>query len=272
MRPLVAAVIGGLAGAVAALAVSAAMNAPMDTPVAPDDSVARSVARLAARVDRLEREAALRPRSAPPAGLVPVPTPGGEPQEFNGRGRHDAETPAPPVAETPLDLTKVASADLALEADERHARDYDIAGAAKRYRELLARGGSPSERRHWSIRLGDCYLRLHRDDEAMAAYRDCVDASTEDHAERVACMIALARDARNRSPADARRWIDRALELSEGRSNRAVHEVAVFLARDANQADVEARELGWLVEHFPDEANAGAGWNERIVQLRGEKR
>jgi tetratricopeptide (TPR) repeat protein len=172
----------------------------------------------------------------------------------------------------PADLSKVASADLALEADDRHANDFDISGAAKRYRELLARAGTPAELRHWHIRLGDCYFRLGMTEDAMREYRNCVDASTEDHGERVGCMIALAKNARTADPADARRWIDRALELEQGRSNRTVHEMAVFLARDASQTDVEVRELTWLVEHFPDEANAGAGWKERISDLRGEKR
>lgn len=266
MRPSHAALIGGLAGAAAAVVVSLAIRPQTETPAAPDAAVAR----LQAHVERLERSAAQRPRAIETAGAVVQPAPAVSPEESNGRGRHDAESPPP--AETPVDLSKVATADLALDADERHARDFDIAGAAKRYRELLARGGTPSERRHWFIRLGDCYVRLNRTDEAMQSYRDCVDASTEDHEERVACMIALARHARTTDAATARRWIDRALELGEGRSNRTVHEMAVFLARDANQNDAEARELTWLVEHFPDEANAGAGWIERIEQLRGGKR
>jgi len=266
MRPLTAAVVGALAGAVAATIVVTLRSTPPSTP---DEATARALAALEERVDRLERTAAQRPRATPaPAAEPAASAPQAVVPESSGRGRPDAPTPA----ETIADLSKVPSADLALESDERWARDFDIAGAVKRYRELLSRGGTPSERRHWFIRLGDCYVRLQNDAEAVKAYRECIDASTEDHDERIACMIALARRARSTNPAEARQWIDRALELGQGRSNRTVHELAVFLARDANQSDVEARELAWLVEHFPDEANAGAGWNERISQLRGEMR
>jgi len=266
MRPLTAAVVGALAGAIAATIVVTLRSPP---PAAPDETAARAIAALTERLDRVERTAAQRPRATSvPAAEPPASAPQAGVPESNGRGRPDA----PPPAETIVDVSKVPSADLALEGDERWARDFDIAGAVKRYLELLSRGGTPSERRHWLIRLGDCYVRLQNDADAAKAYRECIDASTEDHGERVGCMIALARRARSTNPAEARQWIDRALELGEGRSNRTVHEMAVFLARDANQTDVEARELAWLVEHFPDEANAGAGWTERIAQLRGEKR
>lgn len=268
VRAIVAALVGGVAGAaVAAIVLANRPDSPPEPPRA-DEGVAGALARIEERVDRLEKRNEVRtPRTGerPVAASAPMPVAEVVPRS---NGRHPRDTPAPPDA----DLSKVPSADLALEADERHARDFDISGAARRYRELLARGGSAAERRHWYIGLGDCYVRLNRIDEGMAEYRNCVDASTEDHAERVGCMIALARNARSTNPADARRWIDRALELGEGRSCRAVHETAVFLARDSNQTDVEIRELTWLIERFPDEADAGAGWKERVAQLRGEKR
>ena len=268
VRAWIAAALGGVAGAAAAFGVVSLQTETPAPPPADTSSLTREIATLRERLDRVERGATARPRvpTEPPASWPSAETP----DVPEGNGRWGGKRPV--AAETPADLSKVSSEDLAIEADDRHTHDFDISGAAKRYRELLSRAGTPAERRHWNIRLGDCYFRLQMWDESMRCYRDCVDASTEDHPERVGCMVALAKHDRTTDPAAARRWIDRALELSEGRSNRAVHEMAAFLARDADQSDVEIRELTWLVEHFPAEANADAGWKERIAELRGEKR
>jgi hypothetical protein len=256
MRATIAAVAGAVAGAVLVGVLVTRLNdatpPAAQTSAAPDPEMLRTLARIEARLDRLERRAdAERHEVAPAASPV------------------GAEEPAADKAIVPVaDFTKTSTADLALDADERHARDFDVAGAAKRYLELLARGGTPSERRHWFIRLGDCYVRLQHEDQAAQAYRDCVDASTEDHPERVACMISLARRQISADPAEALRWIDRALELKSGRDNETVHRLGADLASMRHDDAREIRDLDWLVE------NAGAApmWTSRLAELRGEKR
>jgi tetratricopeptide (TPR) repeat protein len=265
MRPFVAAVVGGAAVAAAALAVVALRAEPPAPPPADTSAMTREIAALRDRLDRLERIAATRPRVAtePPASPPVAEQP--DVPDWNGRGSRDA-----PVAEpTPAELSKVSSADLALEADERHARDYDIAGALKRYRELLCRASTPADRRHWLIRVGDCYVRLRHEDEAAEAYRGCIDASTEDHPERVACMIYLARRESASNAAEAMRWLDRAEELESGRENHTVHELAADAARELRQTDREIREIQWLVDHHCSPAD---GWADRLALARGEKR
>jgi len=265
MRPLIAAVAGGVAGAAAAVLVLALRAPP---PVATDDTAARAVAQLGERLDRLERSAAQHPRVAPVAQVAATEPPaaaGGDVPDWGGRGPRDA----PSLPDTSVDVSKVATADLSLEADERWTRNEDVAGAAKRYRELLSRGGTPSERRHWLIRLGDCYVRLQHEDEAAQAYRDCVDASTEDHPERVACMIALARREERANAGEAVRWADRALVLESGRSNVDVHLLAWELAHSMKQVDREIRELEWLTKSAPYRLDS---WSVRLAELRGEKR
>jgi hypothetical protein len=271
MRPLVAAVIGGLAGAVAALAVSAAMSSPMETPAAPDDAVTRTLARLAARVERLEHASEQRSRATEPAGLAVSTASDPAPEEFSGPERRDAGTPALEQPQTHEDLSKVASADLALEADERHMRNTGLAGATRRYRELLSRGGTPEERRRWFIRLGDCFYRLDHVDEAMQAYRDCVEASIEDHPERVACMLSLARHAGSESPDEALRWVDRAFEMESGREDAEVHRYSLSIAQETQDADRELRELTWLLDRRPADSRA-KGWSDRLAELRGDTR
>jgi tetratricopeptide (TPR) repeat protein len=262
MRAWIAAVVGALAGAAAALAVVALRPETPAASLTDTSSLTREIAALRARIDRMQRAAAARPRVAAAPSSDGGDAPG---TSVGGRGGPSAGDG------TRVDLSKVSSEDLALEADDRHARDFDISGAAKRYRELLSRAATPAERRHWSIRLGDCYVRLQRHDEAMEAYRACVDASTEDHAERVACMQALARDARASDLGAARRWIDRALDLDTGRADRTVHELCCDLARDADDAAVESRELDWLLANSPGLFER-TQWKARLAELRGEKR
>jgi hypothetical protein len=268
MRPFVAAVVGGAAGAAATLAVVALRAAPPAPPPADTSAMTREIAALRDRLDRLERIAATRPRVAtePPASPPVAEKP--DVPDWTGRGPRDA-----PVAElTPADLSKVSSVDLALEADERHARDHDIAGALKRYRELLSRASTPADRRHWLIRMGDCYVRLQHADEAVDAYRGCIDASTEDHPERVACMIYLARrELAFANAAESLRWLDRAEELGSGRENKTVHDLAADAARALRQTDREIRELEWLAARSLTESEH-EGVSQRLAELRGEKR
>jgi hypothetical protein len=267
VRAWIAAVVVGVAGFTASLVVYSRRTDPAAPPPG-DAALTRDIAALRERLDRLERSLAARSRvAAEPSASGPVAESEGAPERSGRRGREGA----PAAAETPVDLSKVSSADLALEADDRHAHDFDISGAAKRYRELLSRASTPSDRRHWNIRLGDCYVRLHHQEEAVEAYRACIDASTEDHIERVACMNFLACRESGSNPAEGMRWIDRALELESGRENRATHETAAGLARELRQADREVREIQWLLDHggSPD---ADANWRERLAELRGEKR
>jgi hypothetical protein len=269
VRAWIAAAVGGVVGAAATLVVVVALRP--DTPAPPPvdaPALTREITSLRERLDRIERGSTLRLRPpTEPSAAPPVAEPEGISESNGSRGRRDASV----ASETPADLSKVSSADLALEADDRHTHDFDISGAAKRYRELLSRASTPSDRRHWWIRLGDCYVRLHHQEEAVEAYRGCIDASTEDHIERVTCMNFLACRESGTNPAEGMRWIDRALELQSGRENRATHETAAGLARELGQADREAREIQWLLDHggSPD---ADANWRERLAELRGEKR
>jgi tetratricopeptide (TPR) repeat protein len=292
MRAFAAAVLGGIVATAATLGVVALCGRPTAGDVSSDEEAAREFERLRARIDRLERTAAQRSRAGESSvpGHLAAPASASDATGATGaaepaaarpdatvvwtRGRHDGDVPetngrgGEGTTSTPVDLSKVPSADLALEADERHARDFDIAGAAKRYRELLARGGTPSERRHWFIRLGDCLVRLQRDDEGAEMYRNCIEASNEDHGERVGCMIALARREQPSNPAEALRWLDRALELETGRGNQTAHELAAQTARVLRDEARETRELQWLVEN----RGASETWTTRLEELRGQRR
>jgi hypothetical protein len=271
VRAWIAAVVGGVAGAAAAAAfVALQPDAPAESSL-DTSALTREIASLRDRLDRIERTAVSRSRpavepSAPPEEDDEYVHVGGW-NRHSGRGSGRERPPA--VPEAPPDLSKVSSEDLALEADDRHTHEFDISGAAKRYLELLSRATTPSDRRHWSIRLGDCYVRLNMQDKAMQAYRDCVDASTEDHDERVACMIALARHARASDPEGARRWIDRAFDLERGRTNSTARAMSADLARDAKDTPREMTELEWLVANAQGDVSA---WTERLAGLRGERR
>lgn len=270
MRVWIAAVLGVALGAGVVLVIfhgPAASSAP--TGVGP--SIATSLARIERRLDRLERAVSQRPAptQAHAAGGLGDPDAIREVREPAATGHRDPAG-APDAAGAGADLSRVSAIDLSLEADERWARDEDIAGAAKRYRELLSRGGSPSERRHWFIRLGDCYVRMHRADEGLKAYRECIDASTEDHVERVACILELARHERVTNLHEALRWIDAALALSSTRYDTDLHLLAADVARDSNRTDREAQELRWLVEHRPGDADPE--WVKRLAELGDERR
>jgi len=266
MRASAAAVVGGVCGAVVAAAALVAGRPSAETPPATDDASARTIAQLQARLERLERAAAQRPRSEAGVAVAstasPTSVPADDAPEHPGR-----VGPSPAVVDGPADFSKTSTADLSLDADERHARNFDIAGAAKRYRALLDRGGSPAERRHWLIRLGDCLVRLHRDDEAATAYQGCIDASDEDHGERVGCMIWLARRALPTDAAATLRVVDRALLLETGRTNRTVHELGAEAAHALRQPDREIRELTWLVDTLPSDSDVDA-WKRRIAALK----
>lgn len=266
MRAWIAAVLGGIAGAAATLVV---IKLPPDAPAPLLDDHSKLERAIEAIQRRLDGREAL--EHAGGGGLTPV-SPVAEPvTEQPGvpesNGRHGRQV-APAAPETPADLSKVSSEDLALEADDRHTNNFDISGAIKRYRELLSRASTPAHRRHCSIRLGDCYVRLHMDEEALRAYRDCVDASTEDHPERVACMITLARHEMATNAAEASRWIERALALETGRANETVHRLAADIARQQHDDAREIREIQWLIENVPHETGLG----NRLAELRGQKR
>ena len=263
---MIAAVLGGIVGsAVTLVATKIEPDAPAPPQLDPS-RVKRAIEMIERRLggrDELDDAGGGGLSYVPPVAARAADAP--EVPDSNGRTQGDE----PAVASAIVDFTKMTSEDLALEADERHTRDFDIAGATKRYRELLSRASTPSDRRHWSIRLGDCLTRLRNFDEAAQAYRNCVDASTEDHVERVACMVALARREQPTNLVEALRWTDRALELESGRMNVDVHLVSWEIARNLKQVDREIRELEWLTESAPYRLDA---WSLRLAELRGEKR
>lgn len=269
MRPLAAALVGGLAGAAATISVVVSRATPDQVPATPDPELLRALARIEARIERIERSTASRPREdLGPVRSSQVPVPPAAPPETPGGG--DRPT-APAATDQMPGFSKIPSPDLALEADERYERDTDIAGAVQRYRELLSRGGTRSERMRWFIRLGDCYSRRSREDDAAQAYRDCIDASTEDCLERVLCMLALARHEREANPGEAQRWVERALATPTGEATAAAHKLAADFAREQQQEDREARELTWLIENEASDVQARI-WKSRLAELRGEKR
>ena len=269
MRPLAAALVGGLAGAAATITVVVSRATPDQVPATPDPELLKALARIEAGLDRVERSTASRPREdlgPDRSAQVPVP-PAALPQTPGGGDR-----PIAPAASDQLPgFSKVPSPDLSLEADERYERDTDIAGAVRRYRELLSRGGTRSERVRWFIRLGDCYSRRNREDDAAQAYRDCIDASTEDCVERVLCMLALARHEREANPGEAQRWVERALATPTGDAMAAAHKLAADFAREERQEDLEVRELTWLVENQASDPHARL-WRSRLDELRGANR
>lgn len=222
------------------------------------DRLERALDRLTAALDRVPDRIASQP--ATDGGDAP----GDAPPTRPGRA-------APPESTTPRvsradEWEQLTTEDLEMEADERHDDSQrDNAGAVQRYRALLARGGTPAQTRRWSLRLGDCLIRLGRNEAAADAYLAAYRATApDDGGERMTALNGLVAAA---PPESALARIDEALRSGAfPEYDMHLHQMAADSARNAGMTDRERADLTWLVENRA-EWEPKFGWKQRLAAL-----